>query len=243
MGNQQRPTGRTAATPDGSAVIGILMLETQFPRILGDIGHPDSWSFPVRYSIVNNATAAQAIKHDAAELVPAFIHAAKSLVDEGVSALTTSCGFLSLAQQELSAAVNVPVACSALMQVPWVNAMLPPGLQTGVLTIDKSSLSTTHLAAAGVPINTPIGGVDSKGLFATTILQDSPTWDPEVCRQENVAAAIQLRKDHPDIGAIVLECTNMVPYAPSIHRATGLPVYSIHTLVRWLHSGLSPQSF
>ena len=47
----------------------------------------------------------------------------------------------------------------------------------------------------------------------------------------------------PDIGAIILECTNMVPYAPDIARASGRPVYSIYTYLTWFHAGLMPRVF
>ena len=43
-----------------------------------------------------------------------------------------------------------------------------------------------------------------------------------------------------NVGAIVLECTNMAPYADDIRRATGLPVFSILTLINWFQASLSP---
>jgi Asp/Glu/hydantoin racemase len=45
---------------------------------------------------------------------------------------------------------------------------------------------------------------------------------------------------HPEIGAIVLECTNMPPYRADIQAATGVPVFDITTLVRMLHDAVSP---
>jgi len=219
------------------------MLETQFPRILGDIGHPDSWAFPVRYRVVKSASAERALRKDTRELTPLFIDAARSLVAEGVCGITTSCGFLSLVQQELAAAVDVPVATSSLMQVPMVQATLPPGKRVGILTIDAAHLSESHLAAANVPPGTPIEGTDPNGAFASCILNDEPEWDAKLCRAENRAAAKTLMHQHSDIGAIVLECTNMVPYAADIQIDTGVPVYSIHNFISWFHSGLMPRRF
>jgi len=223
--------------------LGILMLETQFPRILGDIGHPDSWAFPVRYHVVASASAERALRKDARTLTPLFIDAARELVAQGVSGLTTSCGFLSLVQQELTAAVNVPVATSSLMQVPMVQATLPPGRRVGVLTIDAAHLSQAHLQAARVPPNTPVVGTDPDGAFASCILNDEPDWDEALCRTENLAAAQDLMQKHSDVGAVVLECTNMVPYAADIHELTGVPVYTIHSFISWFYSGLMPHRF
>ena len=50
-------------------------------------------------------------------------------------------------------------------------------------------------------------------------------------------AAQELVNDHADIGAIVLECTNMVPYASDTRKQTGLPVYSIYSFVTWFQAG------
>ena len=237
------PQFPTSVSADKPPTVGVLMLETQFPRILGDIGNADSWPFPVRYKNVPNSTANHVIRHNAADLTPLFIDAAQQLVSEGIAAITTSCGFLSLVQQDLADAVNVPVITSSLMQVPWINATLPTDKRTGVMTIDEANLSVNHLNAANAPADTPIASPATNGVFVSTIMNDYTSLDVEACRSENLEAAKRLVEASNDLGAIVLECTNMVPYAADIHRATRLPVYSIHTLVRWLYSGLQPTRF
>lgn len=219
------------------------MLETRFPRVLGDIGNVDSWTFPVVYKKVHGASAATALSADSGELLAPFIEAAKELLAEGADGITTSCGFLSLFQDELKNALEVPVATSSLMQVPWVKALLPPGKRVGVLTVHAQNLTTEHLLAAGAPIDTPIAGTEHGKEFTRVILADEPHMDLDACREDNLDAARQLLRDNPDIGAIVLECTNMVPYAADIQNLTGLPVFSIFTLINWFQSGLIPKRF
>src|SRR5215207_5813542 len=107
--------------------LGILMLEARFPRIPGDMGNATTWPFPVLYRVVSGATPERVVLEGARGLLPDFISAAQELAHLGVEAITTNCGFLALFQKELAAAVQVPVATSSLMQVPWVQAMLPPG--------------------------------------------------------------------------------------------------------------------
>ena len=48
---------------------------------------------------------------------------------------------------------------------------------------------------------------------------------------------------HPDIGAIVLECTNMPPYAAALREVLGMPVYDIYSMITWFHTGLRPWRF
>ena len=228
---------------DGLPVIGILMLESRFPRIPGDIGNPITWPFPVKFGLVRGATPHRVVRDRARGLLENFIKEGNRLVREGANALTTSCGFLSIFQEELSSQFPVPVLTSSLMQVDLVNRILPQGRHAGILTISSSSLSPEHLRLAGVPEDTPIGSTEGGREFTRVILNDEPELDVSKARQDNVEAALQLREDHPQIGAIVLECTNMTPYAPDIARATGLPVFSIVTLINWLHAGLAPNSF
>ena len=133
------------------ANLGILMLETRFPRIPGDIGNATTWPFPVQYRVVRSATPELVVRNDARQLVDLFIAEAKELVASGCDGITTNCGFLSIVQDKLAAAVPVPVATSSLMQVPMVQAMLPAGKRVGILTISKETLTPAHLAAANVP--------------------------------------------------------------------------------------------
>ena len=169
------------------ASVGILMLETQFPRIPGDMGNALSWPFPVHYRVVRGATPNRVVLQDARELTSEFIDAARELVAMGADGITTNCGFLALVQNELAAATGVPVASSSLMQVPFVQSILPPGKRVGILTISKSSLSEAHLTSSGVPLDTPIVGTDPKGAFATGILNDQESLNFADCRADNLS--------------------------------------------------------
>ena len=225
------------------ASVGILMLDARFPRIYGDMGNALTWPFPVHYRIVRNASPEQVVRQAAAGLLPAFIDAARDLVADGVDGITTNCGFLSLFQDELCEAVQVPVATSSLMQVAMVNRLLPRGKRAGVLTISASTLTAQHLKMAHVPADTPIGSTEGGREFTRAILGNELKLDVEAARADNVAAALALQQAHPDLGALVLECTNMLPYAADIRAATGLPTYSMYGFVSWFQSGLTPRVF
>ena len=223
------------------ASVGILMLEARFPRILGDMGHAGTWDFPVLYKVVRGASPDRVVRKGADGLLDAFIGAAKELEADGADGITTNCGFLALYQKELAEALRVPVLTSSLMQVKAVNAMLPVGKRAGVLTISGSTLTPHHLEAAGVPRGTPVGTTEGGAHFTEAILRDAPTLDPIAAEADNVKAVQDMVALYPDLGAIVLECTNMTPYASAITRATGLPVFSMVGLVNWFQSGLTPR--
>ena len=226
------------------APLGILMLEARFPRIAGDMGNATTWPFPVLYRIVKGATPESVVLKGAAGLLPNFIEAAQELVRFGAEAITTNCGFLSLFQQELAAEVKVPVATSALLQVPWVQATLPPGKRVGVITVSAQSLTPQHLEAAGVPLDTPLVGTEKgREFYRTLILGEQQDMDVELACRDILDAGRALVSAHPEVAAIVLECTNMPPYAAALGDTLGLPVYDIYSLITWFHAGLRPRRF
>jgi Asp/Glu/hydantoin racemase len=226
------------------AAMGILMLDARFARVPGDMGNATTWPFPVHYRVVRGASPERVVMNAAAGLLQPFLDAADDLVAMGARAITTNCGFLSLFQRELAAHVGVPVATSSLMQVPWVQATLPPGRRVGVVTISAASLSPAHLAAAGVPADTPITGCEGgRELFPVLIKAEREDLDTDAAERDVLDAARRLVAQNPDVGAIVLECTNMPPYAAAVAAATGLPVFDIVTLVQWLHGGIRPRRY
>ena len=226
------------------APLGILMLEARFPRIPGDMGNATTWPFPVLYRVVKGATPERVVLQGAAGLLEDFKTAAAELVAQGAEAITTNCGFLSLFQAELAAHVSVPVAASALIQVPWVQSMLPPGQRVGIITVSAASLKPLHLAAAGVPPDTPfVGTEDGREFFRVLIRGEKPDMDVALAAADILDAGRTLVSRNADIGAIVLECTNMPPYAFALRETLGLPVYDIYSLITWLHAGLRPRKF
>jgi hypothetical protein len=225
------------------ATLGILMLETRFPRIPGDIGHAATWPFPVQYRVVRTATPERVVLGDPEPLLERFIEAGRDLVASGCDGIATNCGFLVPFQDRMAGALGVPVASSSLMQVSAVARMLPTGRQVGIVTISAATLGPRHFEAAGIATGTPVEGTDPEGEFATRILRDAPEMDFSRARTEVVEAALRLVERHASVGAIVLECTNMVPYAADIRRATGRPVFSIYTYLLWFQSGLLPRRF
>lgn len=205
--------------------LGILMLQTRFPRPRGDIGHPQTFAFPVRRRVVAGATPARIVRgRDPAALAP-FVEAARSLVDEGVDAITTSCGFLARWQGELQAALPVPVWTSSLLQL----AGRPPGC--GVITIEAASLGAPEFEAVGADPATPVEGITPGSPLHRTLLEDLPALDEAEAQAQVLAAARRLRARVPGLHTLVLECTNLPPYADALRRDSGCTVLDITTLV------------
>jgi hypothetical protein len=236
-----------ATGPAGSEgpAIGVICLDTSFTKIPGHIRNPATFSFPVVCHVVSGATPERVVTRPDPALLQPFIQAAVQLEAAGVSAITSACGFLALFQAELAGAVAIPVYSSSLMQVPMVGRMLGPGRTVGILTANASSLSSAHLAGVGadrVPVR--IAGLADQPEFREVILEGQrDDLDPGRMGDEVVGVAEGLRRDHPDVGALVLECTDLVPFAHDIQARTGLPVFDIVTLTELVHASLSRHPF
>ena len=220
-------------TPGAANTLGVLMLETRFPRVLGDIGHPATFSHPVRYAVVRGASPQRVVREQDPALLAPFIAAARQLVAGGAAAITTGCGFLVLFQRELQQAVPVPVWTSSLLLLPELRS-------AGVVTVDAASLGARHLAAANADPATPIEGLAAGCAFQRTLLDDLPELDVLEAGRQVVAAAQRLVQRHPAITNIVLECTNMPPHADAVRRATGRAVHDITTLISQRFGALHP---
>jgi hypothetical protein len=200
--------------------LGVLMLQTRFPRPPGDVGHPASWRMPVRYRTVSGASPQRVVREADPSLLGPFVDAARALQAEGATAITTSCGFLVRFQDALQAALDVPVWTSSLLALP----ALP---RPGVITVDAQSLALDG--------PTPVEGLAPGCALQRTLLDDLPTLDVPQAEADTVAAAERLVARHPEIETLVLECTNLPPYAAAVRRATGRPVHHLMTFVheRW----------
>jgi hypothetical protein len=225
--------------------IGILMLETRFPRIPGDMGNATSFPFPVVHRVVETAWPERVVTRGDPELLAPFIAAARDLEREGVLAITTNCGFLAMFQPELAAAVRVPVFTSSLLLVPMLWRMLSPGQQIGILTVEAGSLTERHFQGAGwsseqVPV--VVEGMDGS-YFNERLIGNQPDFEVERMERDVVDAACSLLERHPSIGPLLLECTNMAPYASAIQRATRRPVWDIMVLLNALQESLHRQPY
>ncbi|HET7526252.1 MAG TPA: aspartate/glutamate racemase family protein [Burkholderiaceae bacterium] len=211
-----------------TAFLGVLMLETRFPRVPGDVGNAASFAMPVRHRIVEGASPQRVVRDGDPALLQPFIDAARALVDEGAAALTTSCGFLVEFQPAMQAALPVPVWTSSLLKLPELAA-------PGVITVDALSLGARHLRAAGADATVPVVGLAADCHLQRALLDDEPTIDAGRAEADVVDAARRLVERFPAVREIVLECTNMPPYAKAVARATRRPVHHIISLLheRW----------
>lgn len=223
--------------------IGILMLDTVFPRLPGDIGNATTFSYPVIYKTVENATIERVVKKADTRLTEPFVRAGMELVNAGARAIVTSCGFMAIFQKELAGALPVPVYTSSLLQVPLVYSMLRPDQKVGILTADSDSLDERHFRGVGIEnIPKAVEGIQDTYL-GDILLNNRVQMDEQRAEKDMEDTVRRLLRKNPDVGAIVLECTNMPPFARAVQKAAGLPVFDIITLTDYVYSGVVKKNY
>ena len=231
-----------SAPPDVPRM-GILVLDTRFPRIPGDVGNPDTWPFPTLLRTISGASPLKVAGAAAEGFVDAFVAAGQELAAGGACGIITTCGFLVRHQRVLAERLPVPVATSSLLQYATIARMLPSGRRVGILTYSKEFLLPAYLLAAGADPDTPVEGVPSDGAFFTVITHGGAALDHAAMEEEVVEAARRLLARHPDVGALLVECANMPPYAAALRRETGLPVFDAYGFFNAFYRAIRPAAF
>ena len=218
--------------------IGVLCLDSKFPKPPGHIKNPSSLDFTVLYETVKGATVKKLLTNPGSDFIAPFIEAAKRLEAEGVRAITGSCGFLALFQKELADAVNIPVFASSLIQVPLVFHLTGAKAPVGVLTASSDSLAEKHFEAVGAGnIPVVVQGMEGYPEFNEVIIEaQRNAMDISLIESEVLSAATKLVKNNPEVRALVLECTDMPPYAARLQAELKLPIFDLTTLATMVHS-------
>lgn len=225
--------------------VGILILNAAYPCIPGNVGNATTFDFPVRYKVVKEASIDRLLNQRDRSLIKPFIAAARELEADGVKAITGACGFMALFQREIAASVSIPVLMSSLMQIPFMHRISGPGRRIGVITADETALTDAHFSAAGVSADIPlaVAGMQEKDEFRQAVLEEKGSLDSALMEQELVAVARDLVDRHPDIGSILLECSDLPPFAHAVQSAVGRPVFDFITMIRYVHTALNQRPY
>ncbi|ABL72997.1 aspartate/glutamate racemase family protein [Paracoccus denitrificans] len=221
-------------------MLGIIVLDTGFRRLPGDIAHAGTWPFAVQFRVVRGVRPRDVIEGDPRHALDAFRAAIDDLAGLGCSAITTSCGFLAALQDELVRHSPVPFLSSALLQIPMIRRILPAGRVPGLIVSDLSALDERHFRGVGAQAGLPIAALPFDGPLLRNMREQAPEVDRAAQEADVMATVAELLDRHPEVGALVFECANLPPYSAAVSRRFGLPVFDIVTLLRWMHLSLQP---
>ena len=222
-------------------VVGILMNDSTTPRIPGDPGHAETFSFPVIYEVLKGFPFEDLvnIKKDN---IGILIERAKMLQAKGVNLIVGDCGLFGIYHEELRRHLKVPFIGSALDMVPLLQRFLPVNRKVGIITGDTRILKLDHFKASGIDHETVlIAGMDNSSEFKKVVIEKNTELNVDKMREELMDTATSLLNE--DLGAIVLECTNLIPFRIDLQNILKVPVFDLVTLIEFYVSGFRSRIF
>jgi len=221
--------------------IGIITLDENIPCPPGTPGNPATFSHPVCYETVRGVDILEPENPDG---LKSFLAAGRTLVEKGVFAIAGNCGLMIVYQDQLAAALPVPVFLSSLLQLPFIARMYSPESAIGIIASSRNSLKADHLrlASQGTTTKTVVASMDGRKHFCEAV-REHGVLNFEGVQAEVVAVALELATQNPDVRSILLECVDLPPYATAVQEAVGLPVFDITTLISHVHSSFVRKPF
>jgi hypothetical protein len=214
--------------------VTVLQLDTDFPRIAGDVGCQDTYLDAAENLRVPGASVGQIVSADPAaiSITPFEDAVAKARGD----IIVTSCGFLSYWQKHLAQRTDKPFISSALTALP---DLCERYASKDILTVtfDADSLNENHFG----PYQTDVIGLPEELDLRQVISRNSSTLDVERASRDVVEVIASHRAPHHK--HVLLECTNLPPYKSAIAAQTGLPITDILTLIEDARAGTIHPNF
>ena len=224
--------------------VGILHLDdVWYPLVPGNVVNAWTYDFPVRVKAVQGLDT-PTLHSGSPKAFEEILKAAKELEKEGCRAISAACGFFAHFQKQLADEMDIPVAISSVVQIPWIRPLLKKGQKIGILTANAVALDDSLFEHCGVDRGNDLVVADLRhGEQFSAIMEDRGSFDNAGTMNEVVSAAVKLVEENPDIGAILLECSDMPPYAYAVQAATGRPVFDFITLIYWLQRGVMQRPY
>lgn len=211
--------------------IGIITVDLDYPKLPGNVANAMTFSYPVLYKKVEFPI--ELLFEGAAEIEEQIVNAACELEREGVRAIVGACGYFAHFQRQVANAVDVPVFLSSLCQLPLIKMGMKDSQKIALFAASGENIDEELLRAFGAtPGDVVVQDVGSLPSFAP-IRWGKTTLDNGTLTQDLCDLASSLQERHPEIGAVLLECSDLPPYACAIQQRTGLPVFDFITLIDW----------
>ena len=221
--------------------LGIMLLDDVYPGFPGDVRNASAYPFPIQYEVVEGVDIQRLVyEQDKSPCLEAIKRAAMKLELLGCRAIAAECGYFSYFQREIADYVDVPVFMSSLLQVPLAQQLIGPEDVVGILMANKGEVLDRHLEAVGIRrgSNYVLAGAMDEGrcsefdhIWTEEFRTDPPTIYYEKAEEEFLSVAVDFYRSHPNMTAMVLECTGFPPFARTLQREIDIPIFSWGTLL------------
>lgn len=223
--------------------LGILIADTGHELALGNVQHAGTFQFPILYQVVRGLSPDALMRGDPSLTEP-IRDAALALQALGVNAVVGACGSFANYQREVAAALDIPVFLSILLEVPLVLRALGSSLKLGVIFARTSSFTARVKNSCGIEEDHRVVALEMADIPAFgPILRSAGAVDSAALRSATIDLVRAAMAREPRIGAWLLQCSDLPPYAAAIRQETGLAVFDMVGLIRRVHEAIAVESF
>ena len=226
--------------------LGIIILDDVYPGFPGDVRNASAYPFPIQYEIAEGVDIQALVwAEDKAPCLEPIRRAAKKLERMGCRAIAAECGYFAYFQKDIAGYVDVPVFMSSLLQVPLAQRLIGPDKVVGILVAERKYVTPEHLEAVGIRLGSNYivaGAADDydcpefEHLWSDSNRTNPPGAIYDEAEKDFVHAAVDFYRAHPNMGALMLECTGFQPFARAAQREIDIPVFSWGTLLDYAYS-------
>lgn len=230
-------------SPMAGHAVGILAIDVQYPLVPGNIVNATSFPFPVLYKILQGVDPHRLLSGDPG-LLPIIIEGGQELISYGARAIVGACGSFANYQKSAAESLGVPTYLSIMTQVPFILKSMQRDQQLGIIAADAKAITPAVLEQCDI---------DDRSRLKITSAIEMPEFRKLLTAPQNFSSdrldeeignfSARFAEENPDLGAILLQCSDLPPYAHTIQRASGLPVYDMALLINWLQSSLVRQPY
>lgn len=225
--------------------VGIVYIDdTNYPMVPGNVNNASTYDFPVILRTIPNMSQERVFAGDPT-IADDIIEMGKYLIQkEGIRALSSGCGFFGNFQEKVAAALDIPVALSPLVMIPWIQTMIKPNQKIGVLTANAGALTPALFKSCGVE-NTDrliIRDLYHEPEFSC-ILTYRGYFNNNGVRDEVVGKAMEIMNEDDEIGAFLLECSDLPPYSYAIQAATQRPVFDFISMIKFMKMSVTQKPY
>lgn len=233
--------------------IGIIILDDVYPGFPGDVRNASAWGFPIQYEVCEGIDIKQLLwEEDKSPCLEPILKAAKKLEKMGCRGIAAECGYFAYFQKAVAGEVDIPVFMSSLLQVPFIQQIIGPKKDVGIFCYQKQFLTEAHLQNVGIipGSNYKIAGAGDEynmtefnNLWSWELRPQCPESYYDNSEKQIVASLKDFVQKNPSIGAIMLECTGMQPFARAVQRELDLPVFSWGTILDYAYSVINHRDY
>ena len=231
--NAKNPMSVQGGVTVAGYTVGILCLRSAHPLLPGNVQHAQSFDAPVLYHVIDLEDPWPMMRGEP-QVADMLAEGVAALARQGVRAVAGACGSFGYYQKTVAAAAPVPVFLSILTQLPFLLQAMPREARIAVIPAVGESMNARIYEQCGIddPSRLHVAPMRGRPVF-DALLDDGTMRDVEALRRETVECAVAAARE-PGVAAILIQCSELPPFAADIQAATGLPVFDMTTLIRWL---------